>query len=110
MTNKIGQDFSTAIKLHLLPSILLPRGQYQSQIQYVTDTAGMITMHHSSYITGGDPDDFLAIVGRDVREISLLITSMNYKSSAAQPLVYQYTLRVDKLIMLNLACILLNLK
>lgn len=109
MTNKIGQDFTTAIKLHLLPSILLPRGYWQTTIQYVTDTAGIITMHHSSYNSGGDPDDFMAVVGRDVREITLRVHRHN--SFPGSPAIYyEYTLRVDRLIMLNLACMLLNLK
>jgi hypothetical protein len=109
VTNKIGQDFTTAIKLHLLPSILLPRGYYQSTIQYVTDTSGVITMHHQSFNTGGDPDDFMAVVGRDVREITFSVYRHN--SFPGTPHVhYQYTLRVDRLILLNLACMLLNIK
>lgn len=44
----IGQDFTTVVKLNVLPGIFLKRGIYQTNIQYLTDTGGTITMHHMS--------------------------------------------------------------
>ena len=99
----IGQDFTTSVKLNLLPGISLKRGVYQMELQYVTDTGGITTMHHMSHnMLSGTPEELTAIVGRDVRHISFKINTHN-SFPAAGVFYYRYDLRVDRLILLNLA-------
>ena len=99
---KLGQDFTNKFEMSLLPGIKLPRGYWQSQLQLVTDTAGVITMHHGTTNHSGEVSDFYAIVGQDVREITLMVHRHN--SFPGNPdIVIRYTLRVDRLLLLNFA-------
>lgn len=104
----IGQDFTTAYSVYMLPGISLKRGIYQTEIRYVTDTAGVITMHHMSQnMLDGSEKELTYKIGRDVREISFQVHCHN--SYPTNPLVcYRYTMRVDRLILLNLAVKLLK--
>ena len=106
----IGQDFTTQVKLNLLPGFTLPRGVFQMEIQYITDTGGQITMHHISHnMMGGTKQDLEAIVGQDVRSINFRMHCHN--SFPTNPLIYyRYDLRIDRLILLNLAVKLINIK
>lgn len=104
----IGQDFTSQISLNLLPGISLPRGIFQSHIQYITDIGGLITLHNmSNNMMGSDKKDLTYIIGRDVRSIDFHIYCHN--SFPTRPLVqYRYNMRIDQLILLNLAVKLLN--
>ncbi len=106
----VGQDFTTQVKLNLLPGIKeLPRGVFRTDIQYVTETAGTVTMHHMSQnMMGNKSHDFDIIVGRDVKYLDVHIYCHN--SFPSNPLIsYRYHLRVDQLLMLNMAVKLLKL-
>jgi hypothetical protein len=104
----IGQDFSYTKNINLLPGFKLPRGVYQTNIQYLTDTGGIITVHHMSQnMHGGTKDELVYSIGVDVREITFEIYCHN--SFPTNPLIhYRYYLRVDRLILLNLAVKLLK--
>ena len=110
MLQTIGQDFTTKITLNLLPGFVLPRGIYQMEIQYITDTGGNITMHHiSQNMMTGTANDYEVIVGRDVRSIEFRMHCHN--SFPSRPLIYyRYQMRIDRLILLNLAVKLLDIK
>jgi len=100
MIQKIGQDFTKSIKLNLLPGITLARGYWQADLRFITDVNGITTFHHGVYNHGGDPKEFDAIVGQDVREITF--TCYRHNSFPGNPNTYiNYTLRVDRLLLLN---------
>lgn len=106
----VGQDFTTQVKMNLLPGIKqLPRGIFRTDIQYVTETSGTITMNHMSMnMQGNKSQDFDIIVGRDVRYLTVHIYCHN--SFPSNPLIsYRYSMRVDQLLLLNLAVKLLKL-
>jgi len=106
--NSIGQDFSSVVRLDILPGIYLKRGIYQTNIQYVTDTGGCLTMHHMSQnMHGGTNEELIYNFGCDVREFTFEIYCHN--SFPTSPLLHiKYSMRVDRLILLNLAAKLLN--
>jgi hypothetical protein len=90
----------------MLPGFKLPRGIYQMEIQYITDIGGNITMHHMAQNMMRE-SEFEAIVGRDVRSVEVRIHCHN--SFPTNPLVaYRYQMRIDRLILLNLAAKLLK--
>jgi len=101
MIQKIGQDFTKSIKLNLLPGITLARGYWQADVRVVTDdNNGIMGFQHGTYNHGGEPTDFDAIVGQDVREITFMCYRHN--SYPGNPNTYiKYTLRVDRLLLLN---------
>jgi hypothetical protein len=102
---KLGQDFTKSFKINLLPGFILPKGYYRSDVTFVTDAAGITMFHNGSYNHGGEPRDFDAIVGQDVREITF--TCHRHNSFPGNPNVYfRYTMRVDRILLLNLAYIL----
>ena len=105
----LGEDFTTSVKLNLLPGIKLPRGIYQMNVQYFTSYSSNVTMHHMSQnMLGNNPEELNCIVGRDVRDINIQICCHN--SFPTSPLInYNYYMRIDRLILLNLAIKLLNL-
>lgn len=72
-------------------------------IQYVTETGGIVSMHHISY--HADRMTWVKI-GRDVRNLSVIVESSPFLSSPPQK--FHYDLRVDRLILLNLATQLLQ--
>lgn len=105
---RIGQDFTSEFRINLLPGITLKRGIYQTNIQYQTEYNGMITMHNvSQNMHGGTLTELEAVIGRDVRYIDFQIYCHN--SFPTIPLVhYRYQMRIDHLILLNLAVKLLK--
>lgn len=105
----LGEDFTTSVRLNLLPGIKLPRGIYQMNVQYFTNISGNITVHHMSQnMLSGKSEDLTAIIGRDVRDINVQIFCHN--SFPTNPLInYQFYMRIDRLILMNLATKLLNL-
>lgn len=105
----LGEDFTTSVRLNLLPGIQLPRGVYQMHIQYFTNIGGNMTVHHMSQnMMAGTSEELTAIIGRDVRDINVQIYCHN--SYPTNPLInYQYYMRIDRLILMNFAIKLLNL-
>lgn len=100
MLQKVGQDFSTSICLNLLPGIDLSGGIYQIYIQYTTDVGGITTMH--SIVQNTSHENLNVIFGKDVRNVSFQISEY-YSSSYNSKRYYEYNMRVDRLILLNLA-------
>ena len=101
--HKLGNDFSKSFKMNLLPGIVLARGYWRSEIQFITDnpTTNNTGFNHSSNISGGEPSNFDVIVGQDVREITFLCYRHN--SFPGNPNTYiKYTMRVDRILLLNL--------
>ena len=99
MIQHIGNDFTSGVRLNLLPGIKLRKSFYRIDMQYVTDTAGNLSMHSMSSMDDGS---LVMKFGRDVLEFKIVIHNLN---SAEQ---YAYSMRVDHLILLNLAHQLLN--
>lgn len=97
----IGEDFSSTIKLHLLPGIDIPRGILTVDIQHTSVIGHTDTFNHGTYMT--DHRDLEVYVGRDVRDISVTIYRHN-SYPANPPIYFRYSMRLDKLILLNLAC------
>lgn len=103
----IGQDFTKNCIVNLLPGINLPHGVYQIQIQYITDTAGLVSMNHISMnLSGGTKKDLDMMIGQDVRSITFAIYRISYPTVPS--VHFQYDLRIDRLILLNLAVKLLK--
>jgi hypothetical protein len=95
-TNKIGQNFTKKYNLDLLPGIKLPIGTYKTHIEYITDIGNSISMFYIS--RNVYRDIHTCTIGCDVREISLEIEELSNPA-----INYHYYLRVDRLILLNLA-------
>lgn len=92
-----GEDFTSSIILNLLPGITLPYDMYQIDARYITECGGQMDMHHMSMMSSGI--DLKAKFGRDVREISFLVRNQGGNVE----IHYRYDLRLDRLILLNLA-------
>lgn len=99
---KLGNDFTKSIKMNLLPGIKLSRGYWRSEIQFVThDQHDNMAFNYGSWNHGGEHQDFDIIVGQDVREITFICHRHN--SFPGYPnTYYKYTLRVDRLLLLNI--------
>ena len=109
MINKFGSDFSTSYKLNLLPGITLPPGYLQTTVSFVSEhfETAHTAYNSSQFNHGNEPSELDCIVGRDV--IYLALTTYRHNSFPGNPTVnYAYNLRVDQLILLNLACKLLG--
>lgn len=102
MKQHIGEDFTKQIELNLFPGVDIPRGStYQVTIVYQTYVNGNITMHNQTMIT--DSRDLNVIVGRDVRHIDVMMSSMYVSRVIPKDITFSYGLRIDRLILLNLA-------
>lgn len=103
MIHHLGQDFTTKIKLNLLPKISVSKGLFTVTISYTTmypNDMGMQVSNHTSYLTSHDNLD--VIFGRDVYHIEVNIhRDINYQSGG--PVYINYQMRLDNLILLNLA-------
>lgn len=101
MIHRIGNDFTKSIHLNLLPGIKLARGYWQADVRYTTiDPNANMAFNHGTFNHGGEPKDFNVIVGQDVREISFMCYRHN--SYPGYPNTYiKYTLRVDRILLLN---------
>ena len=104
MIQHIGNNFGSKVKLNIFPGLTLPAGVWQVNISFVSydHITHMTTHSSSSYMTNGRHDDFQILVGSDVYEIDFnchrlagaITASSNY---------YRFSMRVDRLILLNLA-------
>lgn len=103
----IGQDFSKQIKLNLLPMSFLPSGYYQAYVSWSNhDNDSQLTQYNfTSFETTGTT--FAVIIGRDVKEISVVVTKLDGLFSVNMPITY--VLRVDHLLMLNIVSSFLGL-
>lgn len=93
----IGNDFSTKITLNLFPFITFSRGSYHIQLSYVCIDGYQVTsMNAMSMFSDGRDLNF--VFGRDVVEVSVLIQNPNMDAP-----YYSYSLRLDRLMLLNTA-------
>lgn len=106
MIQKVGQDFSKSIKLNLLPHIKVPTGYLRIRIDWITNDPHQITQYNSTEFNGGN-DTLDIIVGRDVHSITFWVHRHN-SYPANPPVNYHTTIRIDHLLLLNLACKLIN--
>lgn len=100
----IGESFVTIHPpLHLFPGIKdIPGGLLTLEIQYTNQ-------EYYSYTTSAcDRHSLFAQIGDDVYSVDVTLSRHNAYSSLNN-FRYNYRLRVDQLIMLNLACKLLSL-
>lgn len=109
MTHRIGQDFNKFLKLDLIPWTELKSGYWQVNISYITEENNTTMFHNATFNTYGVNSDFRAIVGFDVRFITITIHRHNSFPGSPSGIV-QKTLSVHQLIMLNLASKLLKFK
>jgi hypothetical protein len=104
MTQHVGQNFTHQVKLNVLPGISLQRGTWQVNLTYVTyDQVTHITNYNSmTYMSDGR--DLEVVVGSDVRDITFQIHRVaGIFTSVPTDSIYQYSMRIDRLILLNLA-------
>lgn len=99
MAQTIGQLFTKSYDLDLLPGIKLPHGFYELNIRYVTSVNEQVSIHHMSCNLSWHKKAFIYKVGCDIREIFFEIKSLSYKN----PICYKYNIRIDHLLLLNLA-------
>lgn len=91
----VGQIFNRPIQLSLVPGLDLPSSYYQVHIQYTTELNTATINHNSAFVSTSKLN---IIMGNDVRSITVLINDLNRAHT-----YYHYTIRVDHLILLNLA-------
>lgn len=107
MFRKIGNRFDKSYKLNLLPGVHVPPGMYNVNIRYTTHVGSNIVL--STMTETVSPIDwhvFTYIVGEDVIDVELNMSSLcsySRSGSAQTNMYFYYLLRVDHLIMLNLA-------
>jgi len=105
--NSIGNDFTKILHMNLIPGIKLHRGYWQVNISYVSNENGNTTYNNGTFNCGGESSDFDVLVGQDVRDITF--TCYRHNSFPAYPNTYiNYSLRVDRILFLNLIYKLLN--
>jgi hypothetical protein len=96
MLQSVGNEFTgNDLILNLLPGFNLPMGNYQISIQYYADFGGIVSMNHITSTAYGT--ELLIRCGKDVRQ--LMVEIANRKTFK----IYQYSIRVDRLILLNIA-------
>lgn len=99
--NSIGQDFSSSIKLELFPGIDIPNEFYHVTIQYISDKFNLTEMHFSSFSSNNR--SLHLHMGCDVYSISVTIESYNTSFFNKNHSYFHYSLRVDQLMLLNMA-------
>lgn len=101
----IGNNFfKYAPILDILPGIDLPRGLYNVEIVSYSDNE---YKSHSSYLLPPDKSNFLIKIDPETYLLDIKVYCHN--SFPSSPLInYWYQIRVDDLILLNLACKLLR--
>lgn len=105
--NRLGNDFLKEKYLNLLPFIQLPPGYLRTEISYVNHNTKNTIINHSSFNHGPSREDLDCIVGQDVFMVEVM--THRHNSFPGNPQVfYKYTMRVDRLILLNLASKLLG--
>lgn len=107
----LGEDFygNTFAFMSLFPGMKLEFGIWQVNITYVShNSVSHITSYHqSSFVSNGDPRDFLVKVGKDVRDVEIIAVRQNNFMNVP-PTYLRYSMRIDRLYMLNLMCRLLR--
>ena len=107
--NHIGGDFSKSVQVNLLPSLSPLRGTYHINIVYTTCDNSTTMINNCAFIT--DYRNLDIVIGRDVYDLHVTVYSHylfgGYSSNMAQ---YEYHIRTDDLILLNIASKLLPLK
>lgn len=103
---RIGNDFngSNFGAMSLFPGITLEHGMWQVNLVYVSyDSISHITTYHNaSFMSHGHPRDFMILVGSDVRDIEVQAVRQN-NFMTKPPTYLKYSMRVDRLFMLNLS-------
>lgn len=99
----IGQDFTKSVTLNLMPGISLPPMIYQVNISYVTIDKQIMNYTSNSFMS---TQDMTFVIAHDVRDISVEIIKYGAFSSDIKA---NYSIRVDLLILLNLAVQLIKL-
>jgi hypothetical protein len=98
MSHHIGHLFDTQINLDLIPHIFTSVNFLSIQIDWEsTQSSSYDSTSYNSFGAGG----LNITVGPDVR--SLHVKIVRTIGSSLVPTVYEYTLRVDQLLLLNMA-------
>ena len=108
-TQHIGNDFSKSTILDLTNGNKLPPGYFSVIVNYLSeDKHGNSQYNQTSWNFFAGTDEYVTInAGSDIYSIEVLITRHNSFPSGT-PVVIRYSLRLDRLILLNLASKLLK--
>ena len=101
---KIGHYFPRETVLNLLPHLRVDRGYLRCRIDWISHD--QLTEFNSTEFNT-DRDNLDIMVGSDVHSITVLLHRHNSFPSNT-PIYYHYTIRIDHLILLNLAVKLLK--
>lgn len=102
----VGHSFAKSIELDLFPHMKFRQGYYSCRIDWECQS-DIFTEFNSTEFNGGEK--VIIRVGSDVRAINVRFNCHN--SFPQNPMVNAgYTMRVDRLILLNLACKLIESK
>ena len=113
MIQSIGIEFSSnMIATDLLPGIKLPIGQYTIDVTSVSVDKKGNTVHNMTSWHAYSTDGIFAYIGHDILYISVNIFSQNHhfaqNLSSLGQYKYHYSIRVDKLILMNIVVKLLK--
>lgn len=116
MIQSIGTEFSpNMMAIDLLPGIKLPKGQYVVDATSVSVDQKSNTIHNMTSWQIYSAEGIFTHIGHDILYISVNIYSHNYhitqnlqNLSSFGQYQYSYSIRVDKLILLNIAAKLLK--
>ena len=100
----IGQNYATAaVNVNLLPGINLPSGIWQVDIEFISQTFNPEACYfsHTSYLA--DTKELQVNLSQDVRDLTVRIQPFSTSHSSLSIVAYSYKMRVDRLILLNLA-------
>lgn len=111
----IGNDFSkvnVTNPIKLFPTVTSRRDHWVTNIVHISynQSTGMHEYTTSSFITFGRLSDIEVLVGSDVREIRVQCSSMSISSVSPIQEHFSFNMRIDRLIMLNMVCRLINYK
>ena len=107
----IGSDFKKFIIVNLIPGVDLPLSYWQVDFHYMTDSNGLTTYNAGSFNAYSQEESWYVKIGQDVRDISITIHRHKVMLSKPTPnFIIHYKLRVDQLLMLNIAHRLLGSK
>jgi hypothetical protein len=108
--NWIGQDFSSKMKLNLLPGVHIQPGYWQVQIDYISESSNTTIYHNSTFMAAGHrQQDYDVVIGIDVRNIHLTMHRHSPFPGSSSNIINK-NLSVHALILLNFAHRLLKIK